>query len=446
MAVVSIKMKCRHSIRGREEADKAEGLLRSWRTAGIVLLIGSILLSTGHARDVTVPVRLGAFFRLRHGRFYQSHCGGSAVMMRADNKGEGGIMALLALALPKASPARVGRVGWVATIAVLGAALLYGDGIITPAISVLSAVEGLQVATGAFRPYIVPLTVAILVALFFFQRRGTGRIGKLFGPVMVTWFVTIGALGLYHVARQPAILGRCRPIMGCVSSWTMEFLGFACSAASSWRSLEARRFTRHGAIRPQAIRRAWLGLIYPALLLCYLGQGAALLTDPSGAERPFYALIPRGPCIYPAVVLASAATVIASQALISGVFSITHQAIRLGYFPEVAVRHTSGQAEGQTYVPLLNWSLALACIGLVVVFRQSSGLAAAYGLAVSGTMAITSIVYYKVVRHAWNWSRSRSLCVLLLFLSFDIRSYWPMASSFSTVATCPAWWAQPSRG
>jgi KUP system potassium uptake protein len=163
-----------------------------------------------------------------------------------------------------------------------------------------------------------------------------------------------------------------------------------------------------------------LGLIYPALLLCYLGQGAALLTDPSGAERPFYALIPRGPWIYPAVVLASAATVIASQALISGVFSITHQAIRLGYFPEVAVRHTSGQAEGQTYVPLLNWSLALACIGLVVIFRQSSGLAAAYGLAVSGTMAITSIVYYKVVRHAWNWSRSRSLGVLLLFLSFDI--------------------------
>ena len=336
-------------------------------------------------------------------------------MMRADNKGEGGIMALLALALPKASPARVGHVGWVATIAVLGAALLYGDGIITPAISVLSAVEGLQVATDAFRPYIVPLTVAILVALFFVQRRGTGKIGKLFGPVMVTWFVTIGTLGLYHVVRQPTILGALSPYHGVrffldngVSGFRV--LGGVVLAVTGGEALYADM----GQFGRRPIRRAWLGLIYPALLLCYLGQGAALLTDPSGAERPFYALIPRGPWIYPAVVLASAATVIASQALISGVFSITHQAIRLGYFPEVAVRHTSGQAEGQTYVPLLNWSLALACIGLVVIFRQSSGLAAAYGLAVSGTMAITSIVYYKVVRHAWNWSRSRSLGVLLL--------------------------------
>ena len=342
-------------------------------------------------------------------------------MMRADNRGEGGIMALLALALPKASPARVGRVGWVATIAVLGAALLYGDGIITPAISVLSAVEGLQIATDAFRPYIFPLTVAILVALFFVQRRGTGRIGKLFGPVMVTWFVTIGTLGLYHVVRQPTILGALSPYHGVrffldngVSGFRV--LGGVVLAVTGGEALYADM----GQFGRRPIRRAWLGLIYPALLLCYLGQGAALLTDPSGAERPFYALIPRGPWIYPAVVLASAATVIASQALISGVFSITHQAIRLGYFPEVAVRHTSGQAEGQTYVPLLNWSLALACIGLVVIFRQSSGLAAAYGLAVSGTMAITSIVYYKVVRHAWNWSRSRSLGVLLLFLSFDI--------------------------
>ena len=342
-------------------------------------------------------------------------------MMRADNKGEGGIMALLSLALPKARPARVGRVGWVATIAVLGAALLYGDGIITPAISVLSAVEGLQVATNAFRPYIVPLTVAILIALFFVQRRGTGRIGKLFGPVMVTWFVTIGTLGLYHVFRQPAILGALSPHHGVrffLDNGASGFrvLGGVVLAVTGGEALYADM----GQFGRRPIRRAWLGLIYPALLLCYLGQGAVLLTDPSGAERPFYALIPRGPWIYPAVVLASAATVIASQALISGVFSITHQAIRLGYFPEVAVRHTSGQAEGQTYVPLLNWSLALACIGLVVIFRQSSGLAAAYGLAVSGTMAITSVVYYKVVRHAWNWSRSRSLCVLLLFLSFDI--------------------------
>ena len=342
-------------------------------------------------------------------------------MMRADNKGEGGIMALLALALSKASPARVGHVGWVATLAVLGAALLYGDGIITPAISVLSAVEGLEVATYTLQPYVVPLTVAILVALFAVQRRGTGKIGRFFGPVMVTWFVTIGGLGLYHITRQPAILAALSPHHGVrffVENGVSGFrvLGGVVLAVTGGEALYADM----GHFGRKPIRKAWLALIYPALLLCYLGQGAALLTDPSGAARPFYALIPRGPWIYPAVILASAATVIASQALISGVFSITHQAMRLGYFPDVAVRHTSGQAEGQTYVPLLNWGLALACVALVVIFRQSSGLAAAYGLAVSGTMAITSIVYYVVVRHTWGWSRPRSLGVLLLFLSFDI--------------------------
>jgi len=342
-------------------------------------------------------------------------------LMRADNKGEGGIMALLALALPKASPARAGHVGWVATLAVLGAALLYGDGIITPAISVLSAVEGLDVATHTLQPYVVPLTVAILVALFAVQRRGTGRIGRFFGPVMVTWFATIGALGLYHITRRPWILTALSPHHGMrffVENGLAGFrvLGGVVLAVTGGEALYADM----GHFGRKPIRKAWLALIYPALLLCYLGQGAALLTDPTGAERPFYALIPHGPWIYPAVILASAATVIASQALISGVFSITHQAIRLGYFPGVAVRHTSGQAEGQTYVPLLNWSLALACVALVLVFRRSSGLAAAYGLAVSGTMAITSIVYYVVVRHTWGWSRPRSLGVLLLFLSFDI--------------------------
>jgi KUP system potassium uptake protein len=168
------------------------------------------------------------------------------------------------------------------------------------------------------------------------------------------------------------------------------------------------------------IRLAWLGLIYPALLVCYLGQGAAILSDASGAEQPFYTLIPKGPWIYPAVVLASAATVIASQALISGVFSLTHQAMRLGYFPRLVVKHTSGESEGPIYVPFLNWGLAIACVALVVVFRESSRLAGAYGLAVSGTMGITSVVFYMVTRHAWNWSPARAVGLLLMFLSFDV--------------------------
>jgi KUP system potassium uptake protein len=344
-----------------------------------------------------------------------------AFLMRADNEGEGGIMALLALVPARISRAPVGRVGLVAGLVVVGAALLFGDGIITPAISVLSAMEGLEIATPLLKPYIVPLTVVILAGLFAVQRRGTGGIGRLFGPVMVAWFLTIAALGLVHLARRPEILGALSPHHGARFFAANGFRGFrvlggVVLAVTGGEALYADM--GHFGRRP--IRVAWLALIYPALVLCYLGQGAAILGDPAGAAQPFYALIPRGPWIVPAVILASAATVIASQALISGVFSLTHQAMRLGYFPRVQVLHTSGEAEGQIYLPLLNWGLAAACIGLVLAFRESSKLAAAFGLAVSGTMAITSIVYYVVTRHAWGWSRARSLTILIVFLSFDI--------------------------
>jgi KUP system potassium uptake protein len=344
-----------------------------------------------------------------------------AFLMRADNEGEGGIMALLALVPRKISGAPVGRVGFIATLVVVGAALLFGDGIITPAISVLAAMEGLEVATVTLKPFIVPLTVVILVGLFVIQRRGTGKIGALFGPVMVVWFVTIGALGLQHILRRPEILGALWPGHGVRFFAQNGFRGFRVlgGVVLSVTGGEAL-YADMGHFGRRPIRAAWLGLIYPALLLCYLGEGAAILDNPAGAAQPFYALIPRGPWIYPAVVLASAATVIASQALISGVFSLTHQAMRLGYFPRLLVKHTSGEAEGQIYLPLINWGLAVACIALVLIFRESSKLAAAFGLAVSGTMAITSIVYYVVTRETWGWPKSRALAVLLLFLSFDI--------------------------
>jgi KUP system potassium uptake protein len=342
-----------------------------------------------------------------------------AFLMRADNQGEGGIMALLALTPRKER--RAGRIGVVAALVIVGAALLYGDGIITPAISVLSAMEGLHVATDRFDDWIVPLTVVILIGLFAVQSRGTGGIGKFFGPVMVTWFVVLGVLGIVNIARDPHILGALLPHHAVRFFVDNKFDGFrvlggVVLAVTGGEALYADM----GHFGRLPIRRGWLYLVFPSLILCYFGQGAAILIDKHAAAAPFYALFPRGPWIYPAVALASAATVIASQALISGVFSLTHQAIRLGYLPRLTITHTSGEAEGQIYVPLLNWFLAIACILLVVALRQSSRLAAAYGLAVSGTMAITSIVFYVVTRNTWKWSLGKALAVLLLFLSFDV--------------------------
>ena len=344
-----------------------------------------------------------------------------AFLMRADNHGEGGIMALLALVPDEAKPRPAGRIGIVAGLVIVGAALLFGDGIITPAISVLSATEGLKVAAKGLEDWIVPLTVVILLGLFAVQSRGTGGIGKFFGPVMIAWFGNIAVLGVVNIAKDPHILWALSPHHAITFFARNGFHGFrvlggVILAVTGGEALYADM--GHFGRRP--IRLAWMTLVFPSLFLCYLGQGAAILADPSGIEQPFYALMPRGPWIYPAVALASFATVIASQALISGVFSLTHQAIRLGYFPRVQILHTSGEAEGQIYIPMLNWSLAAACVALVLIFRASVKLAAAYGLAVTGTMAITSIVFYVVTRHAWGWSRARAGGILALFLAFDI--------------------------
>ncbi len=342
-------------------------------------------------------------------------------VMRADNRGEGGILALLALVPERIrNPSRSG-VSAVAMLVLIGAALLFGDGIITPAISVLSAMEGLGVATDKLSSAVVPLTVVILAGLFSIQRSGTARIGKLFGPVMVVWFSTIGLLGASHIARAPGIVAALSPVHAVRFFMEHGFHGFkmlgsVVLAVTGGEALYADM--GHFGRRP--IRLAWLALVFPALLLCYMGQGALLLRHPEASAQPFFGMVPQGPWVYALVALAAPATVIASQALISGVFSLTQQAIQLGYFPRVEVRHTSGEAEGQIYVPAVNWLLAVACILLVLVFQHSSRLAAAFGLAVSGTMGITSVIFFVVSRYAWGWSPLKSGALLAGFLALDL--------------------------
>jgi len=342
-------------------------------------------------------------------------------LMKADNHGEGGIMALLALVPSENRPKPSGQVGKLALLVIIGAALLFGDGIITPAISVLSATEGLSVATTKLQPYVVPLTVTILAGLFAIQKKGTGGIGKAFGPVMVVWFAVLAGLGLYNITKDPRILGALSPHHALSffarNGWHgFRVLGGVVLAVTGGEALYADM----GHFGRNPIRVAWLGLVFPALCLCYLGQGANALANPVSVQTPFYSMLPSGPWIYGAVALASFATIIASQALISGAFSLTQQAIRLGYFPRIRILHTSTESEGQIFLPMLNRGLAISCIALVLVFRKSSELAAAYGLAVSGTMAITSVVFYVVTRDNWGWSRGKSLALLLVFLAFDL--------------------------
>ena len=343
-------------------------------------------------------------------------------IMKADNKGEGGIFALLAL-VPERLRNTTGATGVsaISLLVVVGAALLYGDGAITPAISVLSAIEGLAVVKPGLAPVVVPLTCAILFGLFFIQSRGTGTIGKLFGPVMLLWFGTIGVLGAWQIVHHPDVLRALSPTFA-VGYFVRHglrgalILGSVVLAVTGGEALYADM--GHFGARP--IRWVWTGFVLPALVLCYFGQGALLIADPAAAESPFFALVPHGPLTLALVILSSAATVIASQALISGAFSLTRQAMLLGFFPRVTIKHTAHDTEGQIYVPEINWLLAVGCILLVLAFRASDRLAAAYGIAVTGTMGITSIVFYIVTRQTWGWSRAKALPVLILFLAFDI--------------------------
>jgi KUP system potassium uptake protein len=301
-----------------------------------------------------------------------------------------------------------------------GAGLLYGDGIITPAISVLSAVEGLEVATQAARPVVVPATCAVLLLLFAVQRHGTGRIGRVFGPLMLVWFAAIGALGLGQLLRQPHVLHALNPISA-VTFFVANrghgavVLGSVVLCITGGEALYAD--LGHFGRRP--IRLSWLVVAFPALLLNYLGQGALLLSRPETAPNPFYGLVP-APLLYPMVALSTVATVIASQALISGAFSLTQQGVHLGYLPRLRIVHTSSETRGQIYVPEVNFVLMVACLWLVLSFRESSRLASAYGIAVTATMAITSVLFFVVTTRVWGWPLWQAVPLVGAFVSIDL--------------------------
>ncbi len=372
------------------------------------------------------------------------------VIMRADNRGEGGLLALTALALRATKPGQK-RYLWIMGAGLVGAALFYGDGVITPAISVLSAVEGLKVATPLFEPYVVPISLTLLAGLFLVQRHGTAAVGGMFGPVMLVWFAVLAALGIWGIARQPSILMALDPRHAVALLWAAPgpgffMLGAVFLAVTGTETLYADM----GHFGRPALRRAWLGLVFPALVLNYFGQGAILLLDPNVIENPFYRLAPQW-FLYPLVALAAVATIIASQAVISGAFSITRQAIQLGYLPRFEVRHTSETEIGQVYVPHINFMLLAAVALLVLVFQTSDNLGAAYGIAVSGMMAITTGL-------AFLWMRSRGWplalavplfglfgLVDLTFLSANLLKigqggWFPIAVAGLVFAVMATWW------
>jgi KUP system potassium uptake protein len=343
-------------------------------------------------------------------------------VMRADNRGEGGIMALTALVAPHIERPR-GRRAVLVMLGLFGAALLYGDGMITPAISVLSAVEGLEVATPLFRPYVIPITIGILVVLFAFQSRGTGRVGKVFGPVMLLWMIVLALLGVRSIVGEPGVLKAINPLHGVDffvrNGWRGSLvLGSVVLALTGAETLYADM--GHFGKRP--IRIVWFTVVLPALMLNYFGQGALILAHPEFIDQPFFQLAPTWGLL-PLVALATVATVIASQAVISGAFSLTIQAVQLGYMPRLEIDHTSERERGQIYIPAVNWALMFACIGLVLGFRSSSNLAAAYGVAVTTDMVFTTILFAVVMRTRFRRSIIATIGLAGAFLVADL-AFW----------------------
>ncbi|MBH0239246.1 potassium transporter Kup [Methylobrevis albus] len=337
-------------------------------------------------------------------------------LMRADNRGEGGIFSLVALA----QGAMARRTVFVFVVGVLGAALFYGDAIITPAISVLSAVEGMKLVTPLFADYVVPITIAIIIGLFLVQSRGTGAVARWFGPITAVWFLAMAAAGLSHINDDPEILHALNPLAAIGFLVDNGLLGLTVlgSVFLAVTGAEAL-YADMGHFGKLPIRVAWLGLVFPSLALNYMGQGALVLAHPEAMENPFFLLVP-GWALLPMVILATVATVIASQAVITGAFSLTRQAIQLGLLPRFETRHTSATQAGQIYMPRINWLLCLGVLALVLLFRSSSSLASAYGIAVTGTMVLTSLLAFVVMVTVWKWPRPLALLMITPFLVIEL--------------------------
>ncbi|MDQ8020431.1 MAG: potassium transporter Kup [Moraxellaceae bacterium] len=341
------------------------------------------------------------------------------VVLRADNHGEGGVVALMARVVEQSKDRPKKKVLAIA-LGLFGASLFYGDGVITPAISVLSAVEGLEVATPAFKPYVLPVTIGILTAIFFVQRFGTSSVGRFFGPVVAVWFVALAAVGIYNIAQHPDVLLALSPHYAAIFAWHQPVTAFfAMGAVLLTVTGGEALYADMGHFGKRPIRLAWLCLVLPSLLLNYFGQGALLTYEPEAARNPFFLAVPDWG-LYPMVALATAATAIASQALITGAFSVTRELIQLGYCPRMTIRHTSGQHMGQIYLPFVNWSLFVLVIAVVLGFRSSSALAAAYGIAVTMTMLVTTVLAFSVARRDWNWSNPFALTVFGPLLAIEL--------------------------
>lgn len=373
--------------------------------------------SPGHGLDATPANVLGVLSLVFWSLIVVISIKYLSFVMRADNRGEGGILALMALLLPSK---RHGQRRTLVVLGVFGAALLYGDGMITPAISVLSAVEGLAVRTPAFSPLVTPIVIAVLVALFMCQRFGTSRVGAVFGPVTIAWFAVIAALGLRAIVANPQVVVAVSPIHA-LSFFRRNGLAGFVALGSVFLVVTGGEalYADMGHFGKRPIRLAWFAFVLPALLLSYFGQGAEILSNPQAAAHPFYSLVPET-MLYPMVVLATVATIIASQAVISGAFSLTRQAIQLGFSPRMKIEYTSADEGGQVYVAAVNWVLMVSTIALVLGFGSSDRLAAAYGVAVTTTMVITTILAFSVTRTLWHWSALASFATAGVFLSVDL--------------------------
>jgi KUP system potassium uptake protein len=413
------------SLEGRREGASLLGLA----TASLGVVYGDIgtsplytireVFGGTHAIAVTPANVLGALSLVVWALLLVVSLKYVVLMLRADNHGEGGVLALMALAGRGALLNARGR--WVLiSLGLFGAALFYGDGMITPAISVLSAVEGLEVGMPGLEEYVIPITVTVIVALFMVQRHGTAGVASFFSPIVALWFTALALLGIGGILREPQILHAFNPIHGLRFFAEHQLYGFlALGAVFLAVTGSEALYADMGHFGKRPIRAAWFGFVLPALLLNYLGQGALLIAEPAAAVNPFYLLAPAW-ALFPLVGLATAATVIASQAVISGAFSITRQAIQLGYCPRMRVMHTSSHTAGQVYLPAINWALLAGTLGLVLGFQSSSGLASAYGIAVNGAMLIDTLLVFIVVRGLWNWSWAATTAAAASFLCIDL--------------------------